>query len=63
MSEKAPTSGGASPADPLILDQPRVRAHSSVMIETDWRADITMASVAKHNQTTIQGFMRDSEAD
>jgi hypothetical protein len=29
------------------------------MIETDWRADMTMASVAKHSHTTIQGLMRD----
>jgi hypothetical protein len=29
------------------------------MIETDWRADMTMASVAKHSQTMIQGLMRD----
>ena len=42
-----------------VLDQPSVRAHSSVMIDTDWRADMTMASVAKHSQTMIQGLMRD----
>ena len=42
-----------------VLDQPRVLAHSSVMIETDCRADMTMESVAKHSHTTIQGLMRD----
>ena len=41
-----------------VLDQCSVRAHSSVMIETDWRADMTMARVAKHNHTTIHGLMR-----
>jgi hypothetical protein len=42
-----------------VLDQPRVLAHSSVMTETDWRADMTMESVAKHSHTMIQGLMRD----
>jgi hypothetical protein len=28
------------------------------MIETDWRADMTMESVAKHSHTTIHGLKR-----
>ncbi len=28
------------------------------MTETDWRADMTMESVAKHSHTMIQGLMR-----
>jgi hypothetical protein len=35
------------------LDQPNVLFHSSVMTETDWRADMTMESVAKHSHTMI----------
>src|SRR5687768_15551182 len=42
-----------------VFDQPRVLAHSSVMTETDWRADMTIESVAKHSHTMIQGLMRD----
>ncbi len=40
-----------------VFDQPKLRTHSSVIIETDWRADITMESVAKHSQTTIHGLI------
>jgi hypothetical protein len=42
-----------------VLDHPRSRTHSLVMMATDWRAERTMASVTKHSQTTIQGLMRD----
>ena len=45
-----------------VFDQPSVFAQSSVMIETIWRADITIERTAKHSQTTIQGLMRRAEA-
>ena len=52
--------GFGNDLDPMkVLDQPKVRTHSFVMIDTDWRADITMARVAKHSQTTIQGLIWD----
>jgi hypothetical protein len=41
-----------------VFDHPRLFTHSSVMMATDWRADMTMASVAKQSQTTTHGFMR-----
>jgi len=41
-----------------VFDQPSVFAQSSVMIETIWRADITIERTAKHSQTTIQGLIR-----
>jgi hypothetical protein len=45
--------------DPMkVFDQPKLRAHSSVIIDTDWRADMTMESVAKHSHTTAHGLMR-----
>ena len=37
---------------------PASLAHSPVMMETDWRADMTMASVTKHSHTISQGLMR-----
>ena len=42
-----------------VMDQPSVLAHSSVMMETDWRADMTMARVEKHSHTTNQGLIRE----
>jgi hypothetical protein len=32
------------------------------MMETDWRADMTIDNVAKQSQTTTQGLMRDCGA-
>ena len=60
MGEKmAMTTKATDWPEPIkVLDQPRVLAHSSVMIETDWRADMTMESVAKHNHTTTQGLIQ-----
>jgi hypothetical protein len=42
-----------------VLDQPWEYAHSSVMIETDWRADMTMHSAAKQSHTATHGLIRD----
>ncbi len=60
MGEKIATMISATdcPEPIKVFDQPRVLAHSSVMTETDWRADMTMESVAKHSHTMIQGLMR-----
>ena len=52
------TSATDWPEPMKVLDQPSVLAHSPVMIDTDWRADMTIARVAKHSQTTIQGLAR-----
>src|SRR5215204_4625194 len=61
MGEKIATIISATdwPEPIKVFDQPNVLAHSSVMTETDWRADMTMESVAKHSHTMIQGLMRD----